>query len=279
MDIKRENIQVNNLGFDCRISGNVSDQLVVLLHGFPETSHMWINLMQDISALGFYCIAPNMRGYSKDARPIGKKYYTIDKLSQDIMDIAKVVGKDKFHLIGHDWGAVIGWFAAYNNPKTILSWTALSVPHIEAFGEARLKDEDQKKKSRYIKSFQIPILPEMKIKKNDFELFKKIWSHSNLEEINDYLSIFRSKNALTAALNYYRANEKSNGFVAGVIEVPTLFIWGEKDKYIGAFGVENGHKFMKGYYKFVKLDAGHWLIQTRYKEIKADVFEHLLKFK
>ena len=61
--------------------------------------------------------------------------------------------------------------------------------------------------------------------------------------------------------------------------MPTLFFWGAHDMAIGAFGVEQGHKYMKGYYKFVKLDAGHWLIQTKYNPIKDALSKHLLKFK
>ena len=273
-------IKINDFVFDCRISGNKDDQLVILLHGFPESSFMWIDLMQDISALGFYCIAPNMRGYSEGARPKGKQHYTIDKLCQDVLDIAKFVGKEKFHLIAHDWGAVIGWKTVYDNPKAILSWTALSIPHIKALSYAIANDAVQKKKSQYVKNFQVPFLPEMQIRKNDFELFRKLWKHSSEEEVEDYLFIFRNKKALTAALNYYRANYQFlRKLQIGNINVPTLFIWGEHDLAIGAYGVEYSHKYMKSYYKFVKLDAGHWLIQSRYEDIKTEIIEHLLKFK
>ena len=278
--VRRENIQINNLIFDCRIVGNPSDELIILLHGFPESSFMWIDLMKNIALLGFYCVAPNMRGYSEGAQPKRKKHYTIDKLSNDVMDVAKYFEKKKFHLIGHDWGAVIGWKVVYDNSESILSWSALSVPHIKAFSYAITTDDDQKKKSKYVKNFQIPFLPERNIRKNDFVIFKKLWKHSSKEEVEDYLSIFKNKKALTAALNYYRANYKilkSNSIEN--IKVPTLFIWGEHDMAIGAFGVEQGHQYMKDYYKFVKLDAGHWLIQTNYKAIKEEISQHLLMFK
>ena len=94
------------------------------------------------------------------------------------------------------------------------------------------------------------------------------------------MTVFRSKRSLTAALNYYRANFKlliSNKY--GDIKVPTLFIWGEKDMAIGAVSVANSYKFMTGYYKFLKLDAGHWLIQTKYIVIKKAITDHLIKFK
>ena len=278
MDIER--IKVRDFVFDCRIAGDSKNEMVVLLHGFPETSHMWIDLMADISGLGFFCVAPNMRGYSKGACPKGKQHYILDKLVQDVLDIAKHFGKEKFHLIAHDWGAVIGWGLVHDNPMKILSWTALSVPHLKGFGEAILNDADQQKKSQYIKNFQTPFLPELRIRQHNFELFKKLWKYSSIEEQEDYLTVFRNKKSLTAALNYYRSNFKlliSNAY--GKVKAPTLFIWGENDMAIGAVSVENSHKFMTGYYKFLKLDAGHWLIQTEYKVIKKAITEHLIKFK
>lgn len=278
--VQVKNLRINKLIFDCRVSGNKNNELVIFLHGFPETSFMWNHLISEISELGFYCVAPNMRGYSKAARPRRKKNYTIDKLTQDILDIAKTLGKEKFHLVGHDWGAAIGWYLVYHNPKSILSWSALSVPHITAFAKAITTDKDQIKKSKYIKNFQIPYLPEMRLKKNDFELFKKLWKYSSAEEVKDYLSVLKGKRALTAALNYYRANYKIfRTHSIGDIHVPTLFIWGEHDMAIGSYSVENSHQYMKSAYKFVKLNAGHWLIQTKYDEVKIEIIEHVLKFK
>ena len=276
-------ITFEDLTFDCRVAGNKSDALVIFLHGFPETSFMWKNLILDISKLGFYCIAPNLRGYSNKACPPGKKNYTLDKLAKDVIGIAKAIGQDKFHLVGHDWGAGIGWKVTHDYPNAILSWTGLSVPHLQAFGEAILKDSEQNKMSQYVKSFQWPLLPEKMIRKNDFGLFRKLWIHSSKAEIEDYLSVFRDKKKLTAALNYYRSNYKllkkaAKSQILGEINVATLFIWGEKDMAIGAFAVENGHKFMKNDYVFLKLDAGHWLIQTKYQEIKSALSEHLLKY-
>lgn len=186
-------------------------------------------------------------------------------------------------MIGHDWGAAIGWQVVHDHPDAILSWTGLSVPHLQAFFEAIATDKDQQNKSRYMYAFQIPFLPEINIKKNDFKIFRKLWKNSSQPEIEDYLSIFRNKRSLTAALNYYRGNinlvkAAAKAPIMGDISVPTLFLWGEKDVAIGSLSVENGHGFMKDYYKFLKLEAGHFLIQTNYEEIKIAVTEHLSEF-
>ena len=275
-------IEIGNLIFDCRRAGHEKDELVILLHGFPESSYMYRKLMEDISLKAYYCVAPNLRGYSSGARPSGKNNYTLDKLAKDVMDIAQALGREKFHLIGHDWGSAIGWQLVHDNPNTILSWTALSVPHIQSFFEAILNDKDQKEKSKYLKIFQWPILPELKIKSGDFKVLRDLWAVHSKDEIEDYLSILREKKAVTAVLNYYRANNKllkqaGKQQILGDIQVPTLFIWGKNDSAVGAESVKNGHKYMKADYAFLELDGGHWLNQSNYSEIKPAIIRHLAK--
>lgn len=273
-------IRIGQIEFDCRISGNEDNELVILLHGFPESSLMYQELINDLSSHSYYCIAPNMRGYSNGARLKGKENYVIEKLVQDVLDIAKNVGKDKFHLIGHDWGSAIGWQLVHDYPNKILSWTGMAVPHLQSFFEAVLTDKDQKEKSKYIALFQLPLIPEWNFRLKDYKILRKLWDAQSTEEIEDYLSIIKEKGAVTAMLNYYRANNKlakraGTGQILGDINVRTLFIWGNKDIAIGPVAVSKGHKYMKNEYKFLELDAGHWLIQTKYSEVKNAIIEHL----
>ena len=273
-------IKIGDLEFDCRVSGHESNELIILLHGFPETSYMWIKLMEKLSSLGFYCLAPDMRGYSQNACPRGVKNYTVNKLSEDILNIAKCLHADKFHLIGHDWGAGIGWNIVYQHPERIISWTALSVPHSRALGKAIKTDGEQKKKSRYIGWFLFPFIPEIILRRNNFEKFRKLWKHSSPEELDNYLAVFGRRPTLTAALNYYRANfRRGKRQAIGGITAPTLFIWGKNDLAIGTAAVENNHKYMKGDYTFLPLDGGHWLVQTNYPEVEKAVVDHVTKWK
>ena len=273
-------INTGEFEFECRVSGNEENELIILLHGFPETSFMWIGLMEKLASIGYYCVAPNMRGYSKNACPKGVKNYKTQKLVGDILSIADAINKNKFHLIGHDWGAGVGWNVVYQNPDRIISWTALSVPHLRGFAKAIKTDKVQSKKSRYIGWFLIPVIPEIVLRKNDFKKFTRLWKNSSDEELNDYLTVFRRKGALTAALNYYRANlARGKRQSIGDITRPTLFIWGKNDLAVGRVAAENNHKYMKGDYTFLELDGGHWLIQTNYPEVEKAIIEHLTKNK
>lgn len=275
-------VTIDQLVFDCRTEGNQENAPVILLHGWPETSHMWKKLMSSLSGKGFYCVAPNLRGYSENACPKGKKHYTLDKLVKDVIDISKSLNKPKFHLIGHDWGALIGWKLVHDHQDKILSWTGISVPHPQAFGKAMMTNEEQIKMSQYVKNFQVPYLPEKQLRKDDFKILRKLWKNCEPAEIEDYLKVFGNPRQLTASLNYYRSNYKllkqaANGHILGGINVPTLFIWGNKDIAVGSHSVNESHEFMKKDYEFIELDSGHWLIQTAYTELEKAISKHILR--
>jgi pimeloyl-ACP methyl ester carboxylesterase len=275
-------IKVSNFIFDCRVSGNSSDELVILLHGFPETSFMYEPLIKDLSSLGYYCIAPNLRGYSGGARPKGKRNYTLDKLVEDVMAIAKTTGKEKFHLIGHDWGAAIGWHIAHDHEASLLSWTALSVPHTQSFFNAILYDKEQRKKSYYMWLFQLPLLPELSLKFMNMRVLRKLWTEHSPQEVEDYIRILKEKGALSASLHYYRANFKlkkraKKGTLLGDIDVPTLYLWGKEDLAVGYAGANNCYKHIKGDYTFLALDSDHWLVQRSYTQVKTAISAHLYK--
>jgi len=270
-------VNVGKLIFNCRTSGlsNNGDG-IILLHGWPETSHMWVDLMELLSDKGFRVVAPDQRGYSPQARPNNINEYKIEKIVQDVFSIADSFEFEQFHLIGHDWGASIGWASTYTKPERIITWTAMSVPHLSAFGQALQSDNDQKKKSRYISFFKLPFLPEFYFSISDYKNLKNIWNKSSDEQIDAYLQVFKGDGALKASLNWYRANidSKANNKKInelGNIYTPSQLIWGNKDMALGRRGAEMTGKYMKGKYQFIELDAGHWLIQDDYSNVSTSI--------
>ena len=278
MPITIREIAANGFTFRCREAGTAGEP-VILLHGFPETSHMWLPLLDALDEAGYRALAPDQRGYSPGARPEGADAYAYPNLVADVMALADAAGFDTFHLIGHDHGAGVGWTAVYTHPDRIRSWTALSVPHIAAFGEAIRNDADQQQRSQYIGFFQQPGAAEATFSENDFAALRGIWSASSPEEKEEYLSVFREPGALTAALNWYRGSLRTEGRDAtaevGAVSTPTLMIWGNRDQAIGRRANEEAAKFMSGPYRFVELDAGHWLIQEAPGRVIAEILQHL----
>lgn len=278
------NKQANGLIFKVRVAGNPSDEPVILLHGWPETSHMWTRLMEKLSAEGYYCIAPDQRGFSPQARPTDVKDYEIEKLASDVVGIADAFGIQHFQLIGHDWGSAIGWAVVGLYPERVKSWTAISVPHLKAFSDAVRFNKKQKKMSQYMAFFQWRGIPEWFLLKKDRQNLRKVWKKSSPEELQDYLDVLGNKPALKASLSYYRANykllkkgEKVDDYLE--VKTPTLMIWGKKDIAIGPVGVEGTAQYMKGPYEYVELAAGHWLMQEAFEDCYQPISVHLAKYK
>ena len=282
MPVTIRDIAANGFSFRCRESGPAAGEPVILLHGFPETSHMWIPLLERLEAEGYHAVTPDQRGYSPGARPEGSEHYRYQDTASDVIAIADALGFGTFHLVGHDWGAGCGWAVVDLHPERIRSWSALSVPHIGAFGRAIRDDPDQQQRSQYITFFQEPGVAEAALSANDYAGLKAVWSASSEEEKAEYVSVFEQPGALTAALNWYRGSagidptaSASAGVAFAEVTTPTLFIWGNQDGAIGRTGVEAGHALMKGPYKFVELDAGHWLIQEQPARVIDEVVGHL----
>ena len=278
-DITIRDISANGYTFRCREAGPRGGELVVLLHGFPETSHMWTSLMPRLAAAGYRVLAPDQRGYSPNARPEGIENYRYIDMANDAIALADTIGSTRFHLIGHDWGAGCGWAVVCTWPQRVASWAALSVPHVEAFGRAIREDEDQKARSQYITFFQEPGVAEAALSADGYARLKAIWSESSEDERAEYLAHFSEPGALTAALNWYRGSRgispNDEQVTFGDVAVPSLVIWGNKDTAIGRKSNEDGAKHMTGPYKWVELDAGHWLIQEQFERVTSELLSHL----
>ncbi|MEZ4492725.1 MAG: alpha/beta hydrolase [Dehalococcoidia bacterium] len=278
MPVTETTIEANGMTFRARMAGGGGEP-VILLHGFPETSHMYIPLMERLEGEGYRCLAPDQRGYSPGARPEGVENYRYHRLAEDIGAFADWMGADRFHLVGHDWGALAGWAYVCSMPERVLSWTALSVPHAQAFGTAIRNDPDQAQRSQYVQLFVQEGAAEAAFMANDWAVLKGVWSASDDAEKAEYFSVMSQPGALTAGFNWYRA---SNGIdpaneeiVFGEVTTPTLLIWGNQDRAIGRTGVVDGEQYMKGSYRLLELDAGHWLVQEKPEEVVDAVLAHL----
>lgn len=279
MDITIRDIEANGMTFRCREAGT-SGEPVLMLHGFPETSHMWTHVMPQIVAAGYRCLAPDGRGYSPGARPDGVDAYTYEHLRDDALAIADVWGVGRFHLAGHDWGALAGWYiVAHDDARRVASWSALSVPHNRGFAEAVWEDPAEERYRGFLNLLANEGVAETTFAANDFALPKMIWTGSSADEIAEYVDVFSQPGALTGAMNWYRASRLhkralEDGVVPDVA-TPSLLIWGKNDQAISRVCVDNGAKYVKGPFTFLELDAGHWLTQEKTAEVAAAMIAHL----
>lgn len=269
-------IRAGDLTFRARVAGLGGERgNLILLHGFPESSAMWIPLIDASAEIGYQVVAFDQRGYSPGARPDDVADYSVDKLGADVLAIADAMGFREFHLVGHDWGSGVGWGLVMTQPERILTWTSLSIPHLAAFGAALASDPDQRQRSSYMLLFRTPWLAEQLFAFNRFNLMRSvIYAEHHPQQVDEYLALFSEPGAITAALNWYRAANRDD-LESLAVTRPVLFIWGNKDPAVGRVAVEGQRAYLPDDYREVELDAGHWLMETHAEVVVAAILAHL----
>ncbi|MEX0749179.1 MAG: alpha/beta fold hydrolase [Dehalococcoidia bacterium] len=279
--ITTKNIDANGMTFRSRVAGDAGEP-VMLLHGFPETSHMWIDLMPRLVAAGYRCVAPDQRGYSPDARPAGLDAYRYEALVSDVFALADASGFDRFHLVGHDWGALVGWAVlGSQGAERIASYTSLSIPHALAFARATYEDEGGGLYRTILQLLLTSGGPETAFLANDAAALRGAYTHSTPEQIEDYVAVLSQPGAMTGAANWYRASRAHKRSLEepdvpfGDVTTPALLIWGKNDPYVRRMSVELAPPHMKGEYRLVEADTGHWIAQEAPDLVAAEVLAHL----
>jgi pimeloyl-ACP methyl ester carboxylesterase len=143
-------IPAGGMVFSALAAGPRDGEPVLLLHGFPQTSHAYREAMRTLALAGFRAVAPDQRGYSPGARPESVEAYRISKLIGDVVAIADTLNMPRFHLVGHDWGGAAAWGVAGRHSDRILSLTVLSTPHHGALGNRHPYREHRRLLSRVI---------------------------------------------------------------------------------------------------------------------------------
>ena len=271
----RTDIRVGDLVFDVLVDGPRDGELVLLLHGFPESAAEWRHVMPQLAAAGYRAVAPNQRGYSPGARPDGVASYHVTCLTEDVLGIADALGAATFHLVGHDWGALVAWHVAAHHPDRIRSLTIVSVPHPRPFADARASDPDQRARSEYIIGFREPDAPERAFLDNDAALLRRAVAEAGPEIAAEHVAVLTSPGAMTAALHYYRAWDDALDRL-GSVGTPTLFVWSTNDVALGRVAAEATKDWVAGPYRFEVLEGvSHWIPEVAADALARMTLEHL----
>jgi pimeloyl-ACP methyl ester carboxylesterase len=256
----------------------------MLLHGFPQTSHTWRDLLPALADAGYHALAPNQRGYSPGARPGAVADYAANLLVADALALADACGAQRFHLVGHDWGGQIAWLTAAWHPERVRTLTVLSRPHPAAFAAAMQADAAQAERSRHHRAFLDPATAGLLLADDALRL-RRMFADQGVPPaaIDAYLERLGDAPTLEAALNWYRAAAKAGPGLAArdipAVTVPTLYLWGSADATVGRIAAEATAAQVTGPYRFeIIAGAGHFLTDDAGPAVVSAVLRFLGDF-
>ena len=279
MSVRSTQITVGAYTFDALADGPDDAELVLLLHGFPQTSASWREQIEAVAAAGHRAVAPDQRGYSPNARPTDVAAYAMPELVGDVLELADALGAERFHLVGQDWGGAVAWQVAGRHRERLRSLTVLSTPHPEALRRAYRGDlgGDQAERSGYMTFFRQPDSQDRMLE-NDAAVLRLLFSGSGMPEGREqpYLDALGTPEALGAALNWYRAASPADIEGLGPITIPTLYVWSTGDVALGREAAEATAGCVDGPYRFEVLEGvGHWIAEQVPDRLNELLVDHL----
>ncbi len=262
----------DGLVVDAVAAGPDDGRRVLLLHGFPQSSAIWHAQLDALAEAGYRAVAFDQRGYSPRARPEDVERYEIRHLVDDALTVA---GDGPFHVVGHDFGAVVAWHLAARHPDRIRTLTALSVPHPVAFAAALASpDCDQRDRSSYISFFRQVDEAEDLLLAGGLATLLRLSGYPG--DVDERVRAMSEPGALTGALNWYRAIGISLVAGVGTITVPTMFVWSTDDVALGRDGAEATAAYVDGPYRFEVLEGvSHWIPEEVPGTLTPLLLEHL----
>ena len=273
-------VAANGLEFELDSWGE-GDRLALCLHGFPELGFSWRHQGPVLAELGYRVWAPNLRGYGNSSRPRERAAYAMTHLLDDVAGLIDVSGARSVTLIGHDWGAMVAWFFAMRRVRPLERLVIMNVPHPAIFREA-LRRLPQKLRSWYVQFFELPKLPEFVLGLGGAAPigWLIVLSASDRRRFGpEVLDVYRraaaQPGALTAMLDWYRANVGGGGMAAllrtgvPVIETPTLMVWGEADVALGKDTTYGTDRYVRELTLRYLPGVSHWVQQDAPEMVNA----------
>jgi pimeloyl-ACP methyl ester carboxylesterase len=277
---KHKYADVNDIRLHYVIAGK--GELIMFLHGFPEFWYEWKNQLAEFGR-DYQAVAPDMRGYNLSSKPSDVEQYKTKYLVEDIRALAEHLGHKKFFLVAHDWGGGVAWPFAIRHPDYLEKLIIINAPHPVTFARELRDNPAQQKASQYILVHRTPQAEEL-LSRNSYAVLVDSVLEDGLkqgyfteEDRKAYIEAWSQPSALTGGLNYYRAarlgpftgesSEALENLIANpsltMVKVPTLVIWGEKDRYLLIGNLEGLEKYVPNLTVKRIPDGSHWAIHEK----------------
>jgi pimeloyl-ACP methyl ester carboxylesterase len=266
-------------------------KLIMFLHGFPEFWYEWKDQLVEFGR-DHHAVAPDMRGFNLSSRPAEVEQYRMKHLVEDIRALVEYLGYKKFILVAHDWGAGVAWPFAIRHPDYLEKLVIINGPHPVIWVRELRDNPAQQKASQYILVHRTPDAEEI-LSRNNYGVLASSLLQDGLkrgyiteEDRKAYIEAWSQPGALTGGLNYYRAAHlgpftgESDDILKldsslFTVKVPTLVIWGEKDKYLVTGNLEGLDKYVPNLTIKRIPDGSHWVVHEKPELVNSYIREFI----
>lgn len=279
--IHHRNIKINELNLFYREAGPADAPTLLLLHGYPTSSHMFRNLIPILSKK-YHVIAPDLPGFGYSDAPDHQQFsYTFDHLAETMQAFIDKLEIKRFAVYIFDYGAPVGLRLAMNNPEKI---TGIISQNGNAYREGLSKEWNPIQKywnepseanrlalkgfvSKEVTYFQYHygVSDPSLIAPETYTLDQKFLDRpGNIEIQLDLVRDYRTNVALYPKFHeYFRKHQPK-----------LLLVWGNKDPYFLPEGAEAYKKDLPDA-KLTFYDTGHFALETNVTEIGAEILEFM----
>lgn len=244
-------------------AGDPRGDPVLLLHGFPETSYMWREMMPAVAEAGRRAIAPDLLGFG-DSEPDPPA--TWERQVEVLEEFVQELGLERVALVVHDWGGLIGLRWACEHPDRV---SGLVISNTGFFPDGRWHG--------IALGLRTPGQGEEMVDAVDRESFGELMAANggSFEEaaLDEYFKVFSSPARRAGILDLYRSGEfeklKAYEGRLGQLDVPVLLLWGERDEMAPVGGAHRFKKEIPGAELEVLRGAGHFIFADEPRQCAA----------
>jgi pimeloyl-ACP methyl ester carboxylesterase len=270
-------------------------ELIIFVHGFPEFWAEWENQLVEFGR-DFQAVALDMRGYNLSSKPEDVAAYHVKDLIEDLRGLAEHLGHKKFILVAHDWGGAVAWSAAMRYPQCLEKLIIINSPHPAVFARELLNNPAQRAASQYMLLFRSPEAERVLSGNGYARLLDMVTQFGSQWEMTEevrskYIEAWSQPGALTGGLNYYRASplypptspedeQKIKGILSLphemlAVKVPTLVIWGEKDRALLTGNLDGLDKYVEDLTVERLPEGTHWVSHEQPERVNGLIREFL----
>ena len=274
VEVSESVFAVNGINLNVAQAGTGSP--VVLLHGFPDRWQVWRHQIPALVEAGYHVVAPDLRGFGASDRPANVADYAMPRLIGDVLGLLDALGLPRVAVVAHDWGAGLAWNLAMARPERVTELAVISVGHGGTAGAAGLR---QREMSWYMLWFLFEGVAEQVLPREDWAFYRRwAWGGAGASapagaatdtnvDVERQIADLSRPGALTAGLNWYRANIRPDRFVPPEqlpplprVSCPTMGIWSSDDMALGETQMQESGAFVDGPWRYERIDGcDHWV--------------------